>query len=111
MTLSTKSTKQNPSAETSLHWWIEVGTVNPICIYFFGPFEAQSEAESSKQGFVQDLESEKAWVIYSNTKLCQPRQLTIERDELTTQDLKRSMSNFFSGLVKRSEMSSNIFGT
>jgi hypothetical protein len=86
-------TKHNPNTNTSeLRWWLEVRTINPICIYFFGPFEHQSEAESSQEGFFQDLESENAWVLYSNVKLDNPRQLTIDATELHIDDL-RSFSN------------------
>jgi hypothetical protein len=83
MTLSSKNHHQSHSAETTaLDWWLEVRTLNPNCIYFFGPFENQSEAESSQEGFFQDLESENAWVLYSNVKLDNPHQLTIDAHEL-----------------------------
>lgn len=84
------------STETAeLHWWIEIGTISPICIYFFGPFESESEAKSSKEGFHQDLKGENARVLYSNVKFCRPRQLTIDGNELTINDLMHSLSAFF----------------
>jgi Domain of unknown function (DUF1816) len=90
---TTQFTKHHHIAKTSeLRWWLEVRTINPLCIYFFGPFENQSEAESSQESFVQDLESENAWVLYSNVKLDNPRQLTIDATELHIDDL-RSFSN------------------
>jgi Domain of unknown function (DUF1816) len=90
VTLSMTFTKHNHNAKTSeeLRWWLEVRTINPICIYFFGPFENQSEAEASQEGFVQDLESENAWVLYANVKLDNPRQLTIDAEELSLDDLR-----------------------
>jgi len=98
----TLSTTHNHNAETSeSDWWLEVGTINPICIYFFGPFEDQAEAKSSKEVFPQDLEEEKARVLYSKVKFCQPRQLTIDGNELTIKDFKLSLSSFLTDLVKR----------
>jgi Domain of unknown function (DUF1816) len=103
VTLSTKH-KLNLNEETSeLHWWLEIGTIHPICIYFFGPFEDPSEAESSKEGFSQDLEGENARLVYSRVKLCKPRQLTIERNELTIHDVKHSLGSFLGDFAKRSE--------
>ncbi|NJM74661.1 MAG: DUF1816 domain-containing protein [Acaryochloridaceae cyanobacterium RU_4_10] len=88
MILSTAFSKHHHDAKTSeLRWWLEVRTINPICIYFFGPFENQSEAESSQEGFFQDLESENAWVLYSDIKLYNPHRLTIDANELLLDDL------------------------
>jgi hypothetical protein len=96
------STNRNHNAETSgLSWWLEIGTIRPLCIYFFGPFENLSEAKSSKEGFSQDLRGENARLLYSDVKLCNPRQLTIEGDELTIHDIKHSLSSFLGNLVKR----------
>jgi Domain of unknown function (DUF1816) len=101
VTLS-KNDNRNHNNETSeLNWWLEVGTIHPICIYFFGPFEDPLEAEFSKEGFSQDLEGENARLLYSDVKLCKPRQLTIERNELTIHDVTHSLSSFLGDLVKR----------
>jgi hypothetical protein len=73
-----------PNNKTAkLSWWLEIGTTNPLCIYFFGPFVDRVEAESSQEGFSQDLKDENAQVLYCNIKFCQPHQLTIEEDELS----------------------------
>ncbi|MCU0571006.1 MAG: DUF1816 domain-containing protein [Oculatellaceae cyanobacterium Prado106] len=29
---------------TSLDWWVEIKTAQPICIYYFGPFYHRHEA-------------------------------------------------------------------
>jgi Domain of unknown function (DUF1816) len=98
----TLSTKHNHNHQISqLAWWLEIGTFNPICIYFFGPFEDKAEAESHKAGFFQDLEGENARILYSNVKFCQPRQLTIDGNELTINDLKLSLNSFLTDLIER----------
>ncbi|MEO1298349.1 MAG: DUF1816 domain-containing protein [Cyanobacteria bacterium J06636_16] len=60
-------------------WWVEVKTVDPMCIYYFGPFESEGEAELAKKGYVEDLELEgakqvQAAVLYRK----RPEQLTVE---------------------------------
>lgn len=101
MTSSTKYNLNFNKETLELHWWLEIGTIYPICIYFFGPFEDSSEAKASKEGFSQDLEGENARLLYSKVKFCKPRQLTIERNELTIHDIKHSLSSFLGGLAKR----------
>ena len=84
----------------NLGWWLQVDARNPICIYFFGPFTSQEEAERSKDGFFTDLRQEGAYIIYSEIKFCQPRQLTIYEDELNIRDLETSSTHFFLNLVQ-----------
>ena len=38
-----------------LDWWIEILTALPLCLYYFGSFTTRQEAESLKQGFIEDL--------------------------------------------------------
>jgi hypothetical protein len=94
MTGSKNYNDEHNNKISELDWWLEVGTIHPICIYFFGPYADQLEAESAKEGFFQDLGGENAWILYSRVKCCQPRQLTIEGNELTMTDLKLSLSGF-----------------
>jgi glucan phosphorylase len=68
-----------PSISThKLGWWVELYTIEPPCLYYFGEFDTQQEAEDSKHGFVQDLLAEGAKEIRSQLQLCQPKRLTVE---------------------------------
>lgn len=64
--------------QIELGWWVEIYTTTPHCTYYFGPFECESSARSSQNGYVEDLEGEGAQGIAVWVKKCQPRQLTIE---------------------------------
>lgn len=59
-------------------WWVEISTAKPHCIYYFGPFQNFTEAETSYPGYVEDLESEVAQGIVVNIKRCKPDVLTVE---------------------------------
>jgi hypothetical protein len=101
MMLSSDNSCDNLRDETNLRvgWWLEVGTLNPLCIYFFGPFEGQQEAEAAKRGYFEDLEREDARILYFNVKFCQPRKLTIHAEEVTIPDLQLSSPSFFEALI------------
>ncbi|MDJ0651318.1 MAG: DUF1816 domain-containing protein [Xenococcaceae cyanobacterium MO_188.B19] len=58
-------------------WWIEIITIKPICIYYFGVFDSIYEAEQFKDGYIEDLAQEKAEIVNMAIKQCQPRNLTI----------------------------------
>jgi hypothetical protein len=78
--------------------WIEISTENPRCIYYFGPFFTQSEAESSQNGYIEDLKAEGAMGISVKFKRCKPQELTIfdeveELGKLTNFSTKMAMSN------------------
>ena len=63
-------------------WWLKITTAGPRCIYYFGPFQSQEEANEQVAGYRSDLESEKARVV--QVKLNQqlpPAQLTFSPDE------------------------------
>lgn len=62
---------------TGLAWWIEVKTLTPDCIYFFGPFLTCQEAQAALPGYVEDLEAEKPKKMTVTIKRCQPSQLTV----------------------------------
>lgn len=60
-----------------LAYWTEITTENPRCIYYFGPFLNKQEATLAQNGYLEDLESEKAQGITVTIKRCKPKQLTI----------------------------------
>ncbi|MBO3459391.1 DUF1816 domain-containing protein [Aetokthonos hydrillicola Thurmond2011] len=63
------------------HWWIEISTAKPHCIYYFGPFQHLQEAKTAQYGYVEDLESEAAEEIVVNIKYCNPDVLTVFNEE------------------------------
>ncbi len=67
-----------------LDWWIEILTNNPSCIYYFGPFESYWEAEWAKNGYIQDLDQEKAEIVNIEIEQCQPKELTIPATSFST---------------------------
>jgi hypothetical protein len=71
-----------------LAWWLQVDTLHPICIYYFGPFETQAEAEGAKYAYIHDLKQEKAQILDVKTRFFQPRQLTIFEDDLNIHDFE-----------------------
>lgn len=59
-------------------WWVEISTADPKCLYYFGPFETESEAILHKDGYIEDLEQEGAQQIIVEVKRCaEPEQLTV----------------------------------
>lgn len=63
-------------------WWVEIVTVNPCCIYYFGPFSTANHAKRDRDGYIEDLRAESATVIAVHLKRCQPHKLTVLEDEL-----------------------------
>lgn len=60
-----------------LAFWVEIVTDNPNCTYYFGPFSTEQEADISKAGYIEDLETEGAQGIMVKIKRCKPTNLTI----------------------------------
>ena len=56
-------------------WWIEILTYNPTYMYYFGVFDSYREAESAKNGYIQDLREEGAEIINLEIEKCQPRRI------------------------------------
>lgn len=56
-------------------WWIEILTNNPNYLYYFGSFDNYWEAEWSKNGYIQDLEEERAIIVNIEINQCQPKKL------------------------------------
>lgn len=61
-------------------WWIKIHTQIPQCLYYFGPFETEKEAQLSKSGYLEDLLTEKALGITVEIKQDQPQTLTIFKE-------------------------------
>ena len=59
-------------------WWLEIKTIIPKCIYYFGPFFSEKEAQTSQYGYIEDLIQEKAYGITVEAKKANPQELTIE---------------------------------
>lgn len=57
-------------------YWIKIRTIQPKCIYYFGPFENLREAKQNQHGYIEDLIEEKAFGIYVEIKKCKPKILT-----------------------------------
>ncbi len=66
-----------PVYRPARHWWVEIQTKNPQCIYYFGPFENALEARDLQEGYLEDLMQEQARGITVEIKQCQPEHLTI----------------------------------
>lgn len=66
----------------NFHWWAEITTVKPCCIYYFGPFLNLVEAKNSCPGYIEDLENETSQVIEVLLKRCQPDALMICDEEV-----------------------------
>jgi len=57
--------------------WVEITTESPRCTYYFGPFANESEADTAKFGYIEDLEAEGATGLIALVKRCKPEQLTV----------------------------------
>lgn len=66
-----------------LMWWTKIYTINPFCIYYFGPFDQIEEAQNSRFGYVQDLEDEDSKIVYIKYLRLNPQNLTVEYKNLS----------------------------
>ncbi|VEP16901.1 hypothetical protein H1P_510004 [Hyella patelloides LEGE 07179] len=69
---------ENPS---QLSWWVQITTISPSCIYYFGPFEHQTEATVAQYEYIQDLLEEKAKGIDIEITKTKPEVLTIYEED------------------------------
>ncbi|PIG93373.1 DUF1816 domain-containing protein [Gloeocapsopsis sp. IPPAS B-1203] len=68
--------------QAATDWWVEITTLSPRCVYYFGPFATKDEAKAAYPGYVKDLDGEGAKGIIVVIQRCQPKELTIcEEDE------------------------------
>ncbi len=70
--------------KSQLSWWVKIQTAKPECIYYFGSFDTQIEAEVAQYGYVEDLMMEKASGISVEITQGQPKILTIFTEESTS---------------------------
>ena len=59
-------------------WWIKILTTEPSYMYYFGAFTSYSEAETSKDGYIQDLKQEGAEIVNYKIEQGKPKQLTMD---------------------------------
>lgn len=59
-------------------WWVKITTIHPFCIYYFGPFQHQTEATVAEYKYIEDLMAEKAHGISTEIVQDRPQTLTIE---------------------------------
>lgn len=59
------------------HWWVEISTHQPTCIYYFGPFISFQEADLMRPAYIDDLLQEGSRINQVLVKQCHPTQLTI----------------------------------
>ena len=65
----------------STPWWVKITTADPHCIYYFGPFDSEEEAEQAKPGYIEDLQAEGAQRIQTSLQhIAEPEELTIEME-------------------------------
>ncbi|MGK7946088.1 MAG: DUF1816 domain-containing protein [Microcystaceae cyanobacterium] len=70
--------EQDQGKTVDLPWWLEISTTTPRCIYYFGPFDSQAEAQAEQGGYIEDLEAEGATEIKVTIKQTQPTTFTEE---------------------------------
>lgn len=68
--------------QAATDWWVEITTLLPRCVYYFGPFPTNDEAKAAYSGYVQDLNNEGAKGIIIVIQRCQPKELTICEDSI-----------------------------
>ncbi|MBL1178574.1 DUF1816 domain-containing protein [Pantanalinema sp. GBBB05] len=57
------------------HWWVEITTSDPDCIYYFGPFPNSEEASDMCPDYVQALVKTGKQKISPVIKHCYPAEL------------------------------------
>ena len=73
-------------------WWTEFVTKQPYCIYYFGPFISEKEAQEFLPGYLEDLKQEGCQVVLIQTKQCQPKELTILQEEWLDRQLEETIN-------------------
>lgn len=64
-----------------LAYWAKITTDSPSCIYYFGPFSSEGEAQESQGGYCDDLRAEGAQnITVTIERRRKPQELTITDD-------------------------------
>lgn len=58
-------------------WWIKIRTESPSCLYYYGPFESEKEAQTSQLGYIEDLLREGAKDVRPIIEKAWPEHLTV----------------------------------
>lgn len=62
--------------------WVKISTTNPPCLYYFGPFLSEAEAQDYRPAFLRDLEEEGAQGIETEILQCpRPAELTLDHSQ------------------------------
>lgn len=75
LTASSQGLSQNTASD--MPWWVKIVTETPRCTYFFGPFDSAGEAQQHQNGYIEDLEQERAQGIEVLVLQDRPETLTI----------------------------------
>ncbi|MDB9510989.1 DUF1816 domain-containing protein [Kamptonema animale CS-326] len=75
--------------------WIEIITLSPHCIYYFGPFASKKDARIAIPGYLKNLEQKKAQVSTINVKRGKPIQLTILGTDLEEYNKSQSAQSHY----------------
>lgn len=59
------------------NWWVEIITMEPWSMYYFGPFNDFQDANGMQPGYVADLIKEGVQTIQVTVKECHPVNLTL----------------------------------
>lgn len=92
-------TNQTKQPSLALSWWLEVGTINPIGVRYFGPFMSKQEATAAKSEHLASLIQENVRVLFAQTRYCAPRQIFISSKELTLEDYQNCPPTLFEAVV------------
>ncbi|WP_449417062.1 DUF1816 domain-containing protein [Phormidium nigroviride] len=75
--------------------WIEVITLSPHSIYYFGPFASKKDAQIAIPGYLKSLELKKAQVSTTNVKRGKPIQLIFLDTDLEEYNKSQSTQSHY----------------
>ena len=72
-------------------WWIEIVTVNPCRIYYFGLFISANKAKFDRPRYLEQVKQGSTKVIAVTVQKCRPVKQSVDEDELL-ESLERRFS-------------------